>query len=112
MSVRLYLERRMSLEWQARSDSLAWSNPVSWWWAPLPPVSSINIAAWFLLYREVPIDPTGVAGGAAGIGMMLLFCPAHVFGCGFRSFLRRRDVQRICLFAAWLSSVMVGWSVA
>jgi hypothetical protein len=102
----------MSLEWQARSGSLAWSNPVSWWWGLLTLVSSINIAVWFVLYRELPIHPTGVAGGASGIGMMLLFCAAYVFGCAFRSFLPRADVQRICLFDTWLSSVMVGRSVA
>jgi len=102
----------MSLEWQARSDSLAWSNPVSWWWGLLTLVSGVNIAVWFVLYRELPNQPTGVAGGASGIGMMLLFCAAYVFGCAFRSFLPRADVQRICLFDTWLSSVMVGRSVA
>jgi hypothetical protein len=44
----------MSLEWQARSDSLAWSNPVSWWWGLLTLVSGVNIAVWFVLYRELP----------------------------------------------------------
>jgi hypothetical protein len=43
---------------------------------------------------------------------MLLFCAAYVFGCAFRSFLPRADVQRICLFDTWLSSVVVGRSVA
>jgi hypothetical protein len=37
---------------------------------------------------------------------------AYVFGCAFRSFLPRADVQRICLFDTWLSSVVVGRSVA
>ena len=43
---------------------------------------------------------------------MLLLCAAYVFGCAFRSFLPRADVQRICLFDTWLSSVLVGRSVA
>ena len=102
----------MSLEWQARSGSLAWSNPVSWWWALLTLVSAINIAVWFVLYRELPLAPAGATGTTSGIGMMLLFCAAYVFGCAFRSFLPRADVQRICLFDTWLSSVMVGRSVA
>src|SRR6476469_454061 len=105
-------ERRMSLEWQARSGSLAWSNPVSWWWGLLTLVSGINIAVWFALYRELPLQPAGAAGGTSGIGMMLLFCAAYVFGCAFRSFLPRADVQRICLFDTWLSSVLIGRSVA
>jgi hypothetical protein len=43
---------------------------------------------------------------------MLMFCAAYVFGCAFRSVLPRADVQRICLFDTWLSSVFVGRSVA
>src|SRR5205807_866789 len=105
-------ERRMSLEWQARSGSLAWSNPVSWWWGLLTLVSGVNIAVWFVLYRELPLQLAGAAGSTAGIGAMLLFCAAYVFGCAFRSFLPRADVQRICLFDTWLSSVLVGRSVA
>src|SRR5512138_1493385 len=102
----------MSVEWQARPGSLAWSNPVSWWWGLLTLVSGVNIAIWFVLYRELPLPPTGAAGTASGIGMMLLFCAAYVFGCAFRSFLPRADVQRICLVDTWLSSVMVGRTVA
>jgi hypothetical protein len=43
---------------------------------------------------------------------MLLLCAVYVFGCAFRSFLPRADVQRICLFDTWLSSVVIGRSVA
>jgi len=74
-------------------------------------VSGVNIAVWFLLYRELREPPAGHAGGT-GIGLMLLLCAAYVFGCAFRSFLPRADVQRICLFDHWLSSVVVGRSVA
>ena len=112
----------MSLEWRTRSnsrsnsssnsssDSLAWSNPLSWWWGLLTVVSGANIAVWFLLYRQ--LQPAGGPGGASGIELMLFLCAAYVFGCAFRSFLPRADVQRICLFDTWLSSVVVGRSVA
>ena len=43
----------MSLEWRARSSSLAWSNPVAWWWSLLTLVSGANIAVWFVLYRQL-----------------------------------------------------------
>ena len=43
---------------------------------------------------------------------MLLLCAGYVFGCAFRSVLPRADVQRICLFDTFLSSVVVGRSVA
>jgi hypothetical protein len=43
---------------------------------------------------------------------LLLLGAAYVIGCAFRSILPRADVQRICLFDTWLSSVFVGRSVA
>src|SRR5207245_10296202 len=102
----------MSLEWRARSRSLAWSNPLAWWWGLLTLVSGANIAVWFLLYRRLQEPPTGSLGGASSTELMLVLCAAYVFGCAFRSFLPRADVQRICLFDTWLSSVVVGRSVA
>src|ERR1700732_226702 len=112
MSIRLHAEWSMSLEWRARSSSLAWSNPLAWWWSLLTLVSGANIAVWFALYRRLHEQPTGRLGSTFGIELMLLLCAAYVFGCAFRSFLPRADVQRICLFDTWLSSVVVGRSVA
>ncbi|HMH98968.1 MAG TPA: hypothetical protein VK577_20720 [Bradyrhizobium sp.] len=102
----------MSLEWRARPNSLAWSNPLAWWWGLLTVVSGANIAGWFLLYRQLHEQPAGSIGSTSGIELMLLLCAAYVFGCAFRSLLPRADVQRICLFDTWLSSVVVGRSVA
>jgi len=118
----------MSLEWREHSGSLsrslsrsvsrsvsrslAWSNPLAWWWSMLTLVSGVNIAVWFLLYRELREQPAGSLVSTSGIEIMLLLCAAYVFGCAFRSFLPRADVQRICLFDTWLSSVVVGRSVA
>src|SRR5262245_26639699 len=99
----------MSLECPAGSRSLAWSNPVAWWWCFLTLVSATNIAAWCLLYHYLQPQTGGLG---AGIELMLFLCAVYVFGCAFRSFLPRADVQRICLFDTWLSSVMVGRSVA
>jgi hypothetical protein len=112
MSVRLHVERLMSLEWRARPNSLAWSNPLAWWWSLLTLVSGVNIAAWFVLYRRLHEQTSGDFGNASGIELMLLLSAAYVFGCAFRSLLPRADVQRICLFDTWLSSVIVGRSVA
>jgi hypothetical protein len=106
----------MSLQWPARpsslTSSLAWSNPLAWWWGLLTLVSGVNIAVWFVLYRQLHDQPAVSLGGTSGIGLMLLLCAAYVFGCAFRSLLPRADVQRICLFDTWLSSVVVGRSVA
>ena len=89
----------MSL-WRARS------NPLAWWWAMLTLVSLVNIALWFALYHELHTQAVG------SMQLMLLLCAAYVFGCAFRSVLPRADVQRICLFDTWLSSVLIGRSVA
>jgi hypothetical protein len=102
----------MSLEWRARSHSLAWSNPLAWWRSLLTLVSGLNIAVWFVLYRRLHEQPAGSLGGTSGIELMLLLSATYVFGCAFRSLLPRADVQRICLFDTWLSSVVVGRSVA
>src|SRR5215210_6837346 len=100
MSVRLFLwSGEMSL-WRARS------NPLTWWWAMLTLVSLVNIVLWFALYHELHTQAVG------SMQLMLLLCAAYVFGCAFRSVLPRADVQRICLFDTWLSSVVVGRSVA
>src|SRR5580704_18495513 len=106
------MERSMRWEWRARSTSLAWSNPLAWWWSLLTLVSGLNIAVWFVLYRQLQEQPTGSLGTTSGTQLMLVLCAAYVFGCAFRSFLPRADVQRICLFDTWLSSVLVGRTVA
>ena len=42
----------------------------------------------------------------------LLLAAVYVFGCAFRSFYPVYDVPRICVVDSWLSSVMIGRSVA
>src|SRR4051812_29616243 len=104
-------ERCMSMQWRARPSFLAWSNPLAWWWGLLSVVSAVNIAVWFLLYRYLGAQQNGLVS-TTGTRLMLLLCAAYVFGCAFRSLLPRADVQRICLFDTWLSSVVIGRTVA
>jgi len=61
----------MSLEWPGRASSLAWSNPLAWWWSLLALVSGANIAIWFWLYRYLQQPRTG------GLGLQILpdLCP-------------------------------------
>jgi len=87
----------MSLDW------LDWSNPVAIWWCFLLVISVVNITLWLQLRSRF---------GNAVIEPLLLLSAVYVFGCAFRSVLPRADVQRICLFDTWLSSVMIGRSVA
>ncbi len=102
----------MSVEFPARSGSLTWSNPLAWWWSFLTLVSGANVAAWFWVYRYLHESRTDGFHSPSNVQLMLLFSAAYVFGCAFRSLLPRADVQRICLFDTWLSSVTVGRSVA
>jgi hypothetical protein len=96
----------MSFEW------FTWSNPVAVWWAFLLAVSGANIALWLSLHRHFQKRMPNLRYGIFRVEMMVLLCAAYVFGCAFRSILPRADVQRICLFDTWLSSVFIGRSVA
>src|SRR5688572_24664183 len=96
----------MRLLWQTRS------NPLAWWWAFLTLASSANIALWFLLYWEFHGQAVKTANSAPGMQLMVFLSAAYVFGCAFRAVLPRADVERICLFDTWLSSVILGRSVA
>jgi hypothetical protein len=89
----------MSVDW------LTWSNPVSIWWGFLLVVSGINIVLWLSLNRYL-------RKLTLRFEVIVFLSAAYVFGCAFRAILPRADVQRICLFDTWLSSVFVGRSVA
>jgi hypothetical protein len=91
---------------------LAWSNPVAVWWGFLVAVSIANIALWLTLHRHFRNRTRERRQAALRVELMVLLCAAYVFGCAFRSVLPRADVQRICLFDTWLSSIAVGRSVA
>jgi len=96
----------MSLHW------FTWSNPVAVWWFFLVAVSVANVAVWLSLHRRFRRRMVNLQRGLLRIEVMVLLCAAYVFGCAFRSALPRADVQRICLFDTWFSSVFVGRSVA
>jgi hypothetical protein len=89
----------MSVDW------LSWSNPISVWWGFLLVVSSINVVFWLSLNRYLRRI-------TLRFELLVFLSAAYVFGCAFRAILPRADVQRICLFDTWLSSVVLGRSVA
>jgi hypothetical protein len=85
----------MSVDW------LDLANPVADWWFFLVAASAVNIVLWLKLRARFSASEP-----------LVLLSAVYVFGCAFRSILPRADVQRICLFDTWLSSVAVGRSVA
>ena len=89
------------------------STEVLVWWFLLCVVSAANVlalsySAWVLRQKQAHIP----AGVYASRRLQLLLSAGYVLGCAYRSALPVFDVQRICLIDSWLSSVMVGRSVA
>ena len=83
------------------------------WWNFLRTIAAINIVAWIVsavvLQRR---QPSIHADTYALRKLQLLLSAGYVFGCAYRSFVPVFDVPRLCLFDSWLSSVIVGRSVA
>jgi hypothetical protein len=83
------------------------------WWAVLCAMSVVNVCGWHHTALRVA---HAAAAAEAPVGRFrrrqLLLSAVFVLGCAFRSLLPRADVQRISLIDSWLSSVLVGRSVA
>ncbi len=73
------------------------------WWAAISCFGALNLVLWVRAARSAR---PGLRRAQA------VLCGIVVVGCAFRSVFPRADVQRICLFDSWLSSVAVGRSVA
>jgi len=91
---------------------LAWSNPVAIWWGLLVLVSAGNVAMLLTLFARFRKNDNRRRVGLFAIEPLLALSAVYVCVCAFRSIFPRADVQRICLFDTWLSSVFVGRSVA
>lgn len=96
---------------------------VTIWWAVLSALTILNLGLWSLSYGAFFRSRTQAAlarpgarfdGRAAQVARWphLVLSGVYVLGCGFRSLLPRADVQRIVLYDSFLSSVLVGRSVA
>ncbi len=98
----------MSLDWWS------WENPVALWWLFLVCASIVNITfwAWTKKFFYSGVSFKSALNPFQNHRAIIWFSGLYVFGCAFRSFLPRADVQRICLFDTWFSNVFVGRSVA
>ncbi len=90
------------------------TNPVSLWWIFLVSASIINIMLWswtrLYLYKDQSIKNFKFTEFKKE--NLIWFSALYVFGCAYRSFFVKADVQRICVFDTWLSSVFLGRTVA
>jgi hypothetical protein len=89
------------------------STEVFVWWFLLCVVSAVNVLALSfsarLLWQKQGVMPADIY---ASRRLQLVLSAGYVLGCAYRSAMPVFDVQRICLFDSWLSSVIVGRSVA
>jgi hypothetical protein len=83
------------------------------WWSLLCAVGALNILAWAISAVALNRRRTVIDSEAYAVRrLQLLLSAAYVFGCAYRSALPVFDGPRLCLFNSWLSSVVVGRSVA
>ena len=89
------------------------SSGVAAWWTMLCAVAVVNACGWHRTAQRVarqsaladaPVDPFRKR--------QLWLSAVFVLGCGFRSLIPRADVQRFGLIDSWLSSALIGRSVA
>lgn len=86
---------------------------VFWWWFFLCTVAGFNILAWTLTAAALERRQASLTPEEYDLRrLQLLLSAGYVLGCAFRSALPVYDVQRFVLFDTWLSSVVVGRSVA
>jgi hypothetical protein len=89
------------------------SSGVISWWSVLCAVAALNIAAWSVSAMALNRQQAVLSARAYSVRRLQLQLSAvYVFGCAFRSVFPVFDVPRICMFDSWLSSVIVGRSVA
>ena len=83
------------------------------WWITLSAASVVNMAVW--AWMAVALTRTKAATDPevyATRRRQLLLAGLFLLGCAFRSIVPRADVQRIGFIDSWVSSVMLGRSVA
>jgi hypothetical protein len=83
------------------------------WWGQLGTIAVLNIALWVYSARVLTRNRSAMSQEAyAARRLQLLVSAGYVFGCAFRSFFPVFDVPRITLVDSWVSSAMIGRSVA
>jgi len=83
------------------------------WWITLSVIAVMNIIVWVYsviwFFRSKKSFSSDVYAGRV---LILWLSGGYVLGCAFRSLLPRIDLERIVLVNTWLSSMLVGRTVA
>lgn len=86
---------------------------VTSWWYFLCATAVVNVVAWALSVAALKRDQSAMSTESyIACRRQLVLSAIYVFGCAFRSALPVYDIPRLCLINDWLSSVVVGRSVA
>jgi len=96
-----------------RDHERVMDSPTLAWWSFLCAVSALNVLAWIaatasLRRRYARAQPATWAA----MRLQVLLSAGYVLGCAYRCAFPVFDVRRLCLVDSWLSSVIVGRSVA
>ena len=83
------------------------------WWYFLCAVAALNVAAWVLAATMLRQRRSAMGESSYVTSRrQVILAAGYVFGCAFRSALPVFDVPRQVMFDTWLSSIIVGRSVA
>ncbi|MEI7973098.1 MAG: hypothetical protein WCH11_01890 [Bdellovibrio sp.] len=84
------------------------------WWLGMVGVSIVNLAfwSWTFVFTLPKLPRSPAKRSLLDPRNMIWLSGIYVSVCAFRSLLPRADVQRICLFDTWFSSVFIGRTLA
>ena len=83
------------------------------WWSFLCGVSALNVVAWAVSAQRLHYRAATLSAEAWTLmKWQMVLSAGYVLGCGYRSVFPVYDVQRQVLLDSWMSSVIVGRSVA
>src|ERR1044071_6106393 len=83
------------------------------WWGLLGTIAVLNLFLWVYSAKLLTRKRSWMSAEEySSRRLQLLLSAGYVFGCAFRSFFPVFDVPRITLVDSWVSSAMVGRSVA
>jgi hypothetical protein len=83
------------------------------WWLMLCGVSALNVALWLSTVTHLHFRSDAFRDPKCAYAKWhMILSAGYVIGCGYRSLFPVYDVQRIVMVDSWLSSVIVGRSVA
>jgi hypothetical protein len=89
------------------------SSLVMMWWAGMSAIAVLNVGLWFYARSLAQKRSTGYSDEIAKIkNLQIVLTGVFVFVCGFRSIVPRLDVLRLTLIDSFISSVVVGRSLA